>query len=451
MPKANDKLSHAGDTIFAWASAPVRSGVAVVRISGPQAREVVSSLGVALPLPRVASLASLKRPGTQTLIDQALLLWFPAPGSYTGEDVVEFHTHGSPAVFRELAGVLSALDGVRLAEPGEFTRRAFLNGKMDLLEAEGVADLIAAETESQKKLALEQLSGTTGKTFESLRTDIIACQALIEAYIDFPDEDIPESVTDDLRMRLEELTRTIATHLDDNHLGEKIRDGLSVVILGPPNAGKSSLMNALAQRDVAIVSDQPGTTRDLIELHLDIRGYAAILVDTAGLRETSEAIESEGVKRAKARAAQADIKIALFDIVSSTEQLQQLSDIIDSNTVVVFNKADIAAPDLLTGASKNGIVISTVTGEGMDRLIAAIGEKIEQKMGQGGSPIISRLRHRISLEKALDHLRAFDRKAAVELQAEQLRRAAFEIAKITGRIELDDILDVVFSSFCIGK
>ncbi len=442
-------MSHL-DTIYALASGHGKAGVAVFRISGARALELLRELGHPAPLkPRTATLVKIStRAGAP--IDHALALAFPAPHSFTGEDVLEIHTHGSRAVIDLLLGTLQQLPGLRLAEPGEFARRAFANQKFDLLEAEGLADLIDAETPAQHAQALRQLGGQMSARIAELREAILIPLALLEAYIDFPDEEIPEETLTETRDRIAALTGDIRALLDDGHLGERIRDGIEIVIFGPPNAGKSSLLNTLAKRDVAIVSDEPGTTRDLLEVHLNLDGYAVTLVDTAGLREASGSIEAEGIRRAHHRMQKAVLKLAVFDIVTAPEQYREFQALIDQNTLVILNKSDLAdTPHSLVFDTH----ISTLSGEGIDHLITLLRDRLRDLIPGGASaaPVITRARHRAAFTHALAALERFTTDAGLELMCEELRHAAQEIGKITGKITTDDLLDVVFSRFCIGK
>ena len=434
-------------TIYAIASAAGKSGVAVFRISGSAARDAVRFLGVEATLvPRVATLVTLQHNGQK--IDQALALYFPAPHSFTGEDVIELHTHGSRAVTRVLLEALSQCPGLRMAERGEFARRAFGNGKLDLAQVEGLADLIDAETASQHRQAIRQLGGDTTQRVEALRMGILEPLALMEAYIDFPDEEIPESVLRESTQRVEALVNELQYLLDDGKVGEKIREGLDIVILGPPNAGKSSLLNALAKRDAAIVSEQAGTTRDLIEVPMEIGGYAATLVDTAGIRETEGSIEAEGIRRALHRAAHADITLRLCDSATIAQEAPFLTKALDANTLIIATKTDLFPLPTLPFPA---IAISTMTGDGIPQLLAALSEKVAVRMDSVASPLITRARHREALREALQSLARFRPDGPLELTCEELRFAASAIGKITGKIWVDDVLDLVFSRFCIGK
>lgn len=454
MLKTNDNMgTQHNKTIVAWSTVIGRSGVAVLRISGTQALSVLAYLGVAKPpAPRMATLVKLNDPHTQTPIDHCLCLYFPSPHSFTGEDVIELHTHGSLAIIQILTDLLIAHPACRLAEPGEFSRRAFHNHKMDLIQAEGLADLIDAETQAQHKQAIRLMQGSVGQHYHGYRTRIIEALAMMEAYIDFPDEEIPEHVIHAAQEMIRSLKTDITVALADNGIGEKIRSGLTTVIIGAPNVGKSSLINVLAKRDVAIVSEEAGTTRDAIEVHLNLDGFSMTLIDTAGLRETDQPIEAEGIRRSLERASHADIKIAVFDLVTNTEFDKDTLDIIDDSTLVIVNKADqLNAYNPVIIKEHTPLLISCRSGVGIDDLIEALKIKTTQLMTGLNTPIISRARHREALTYALSRLEVFLRGGPLELITEDLRSAAFAIAKITGKIEVDDILDVVFGSFCIGK
>ncbi len=422
------------DTIFALASAPGRAGVAVVRLSGPQAARAVEALTGKPPgAPRRAVLARIAG------IDRGLVLYFQGPDSFTGEDVAEFHVHGGRAV---VDGVLAALAPFgRPAERGEFTRRAVENGKLDLTRAEAIADLVDAETEAQRRQALRQYDGALSDLVEGWRVALIRAAAWAEAAIDFSDEELPADVLDRAQAAIRDILAQIQAHLDDGGRGEILREGLYLAVIGPPNAGKSSLVNALARRDVAIVAETAGTTRDVIEVRLDLGGYAVVVADTAGLREAVDAVEAEGVRRALARAEAADLVLLLLDGASDTAPPDVRVDL------AVWNKSDLKHRD-------EGLSISLKTGEGVDTLVAALKALVEARLqSRGDSPALTRPRHRRALE---DAARALDGALIApsdrpELMAEELRLALRALGRITGRVDIEELLDVVFKDFCIGK
>jgi len=458
------------DTIFALSSAPGKAGVAVIRVSGMEAKETLSALGVnPLPAPRAATLVTLRNmkavapSGPERdqsgIIDKGLVLYFPAPHSFTGEEVVEYHIHGGRAVIRQMLAVFTTLTGLRPAEPGEFTRRAFMNGKMDLTAAEALADLIDAETESQRKQALRIMQGEAADFYDKLRFSILHALAYLEAYIDFPDEDIPEQVLSDLDKEVDETAALIERHLVGNAVSERIREGITVAILGAPNVGKSSLMNLLAKRDVAIVSEIAGTTRDVIEVHLDISGYCVILSDTAGIRENAGSIEQEGIRRSFERARSADIRIVMLDAGASDQwsvarELEaHATDHKPQATLFLLNKTDIALPSPLpVFSSQAAIPVSVKERTGLDAFLQEL-ERLVTSTCAPESSFITRSRHRVHMTRALEHLRAYGalKNAGLELRCEALRRAATEIGAITGKIAVDELLGHIFSSFCIGK
>ncbi len=444
-------------TIFAPATAAGRAGVAVLRISGPQAAGAVVALAGELPPPRHAALRRLRHPASGDALDDALVLWFPAPASFTGEDVAELHLHGGRAVSAAVLGALAALPGLRPAEPGEFTRRAFDNGKLDLTAVEGLADLVAAESEAQRRQALRQLDGALGELYDGWRDVLLHSLARLEAEIDFPEEGLPEEIASRVKHNIEDIVNHISLHLDDHRRGERLREGVVVVILGAPNVGKSSLLNCLAGRDAAIVSHEAGTTRDVVEVHMDMGGYPVILADTAGLRETGGAVESEGVRRALARAADADLKMVVFDARNWPEMDPRTAALVDGDTLVVVNKGDLA-PGSAAGApeAQGPWWISCLTGTGLDALVAGLGGEIARRWSLEGGPALTRERHRAALEDcsaALGRcLEAGSRDSvAAELVAEDLRHAVTALGRITGRIDVEDLLDVIFAEFCIGK
>lgn len=440
------------DTIVALATAPGRAGVAVIRLSGPAAGPALESLTGRRPPPRRAARARFIDPESGTVLDDGLALWFPGPGSFTGEDVAELHGHGGRAVVESLLDVLCRMPGLRLAEPGEFTRRAFEHGKMDLTQAEGLADLINAETEAQARQALRQMDGALARLYEGWRGVLVPLLAHVEAYIDFPDEDLPDSLGEDLHGRVRDLVSQIRAHLDDGHRGERVRDGLSIAVIGPPNAGKSSLVNAIAKRDAAIVSATAGTTRDVVEVHLDLGGYPAVLADTAGLRDAADAIEEEGIRRALARAEAADLRVAVFDGEQWPAVDATTAGLIDDRTLVVVNKIDrCAEPGPFPIAGQEGMPISVRTGEGMDVLLFALEAEVRARLETRGAPALTRRRHRAALEECAEALARALSAPGIDLVAEDLRLATRALGRITGRVDVEDLLDIIFRDFCIGK
>ena len=407
----------------------------------------MARLAGGLPPPRVAQRRRLVDPHSAEVLDEGLILWFPAPRSATGEDVAELHLHGSRAV---LAAVMQALArlGLRLAEPGEFTRRAFLNGKLDLLQAEAIADLAAAETEAQRRQAMRQLGGELGDVYRGWRDRLTRILAHLEAAIDFPDEDLPPEIEDRILGETEALVAEIERHLADGHRGERLRDGIDVAIVGPPNAGKSSLLNRIARRDVAITSPVPGTTRDVIEVAIDLGGYPVVLADTAGLRDSADAIEQEGKRRAIQRAEQAEIRLFVFDIAHPADAAGA-SAWPGADTILVANKIDLV-PAGDTDLSPPALPVSALTGEGIDKLLTLLGERVAQTY-RIEAPVLTRARHRQALEEVVASLRRSFSAALPELRAEDLRLALRSLGRITGAVDVEDLLDVIFRDFCIGK
>ncbi|HEY0106324.1 MAG TPA: tRNA uridine-5-carboxymethylaminomethyl(34) synthesis GTPase MnmE, partial [Rhizomicrobium sp.] len=422
-------------------SAPGRAGIAVLRLSGPGAADVVRALCGAVPPPRRASLRRLT--GVDgAVIDRGLVLWFAAPHSFTGEDVAEFHVHGGQAVLDGLFDAIGSVPGTRPAEPGEFTRRAVEAGKLDLTQAEGLIDLIDAQTEAQRRQALAQYDGASGGLYEDWRERLIRLLAWAEAEIDFSDEELPEGLRLGVLAQTAQVAAEIAAHLEDGRRGEMVRDGVFLTVIGPPNAGKSSLVNALARRDVAIVAETAGTTRDIVEVRLDIGGYAVIVADTAGLRETADAVESEGVRRALARAERSDLVLLLLDASAPRGG----PDGAPAPDLVVWNKSDLAPPPA------GGTGLSLRTGEGLDGLLLAIEDLVRARLdGAAEAPVVARRRHRHALQEALAALRRAAGAGQAELMAEDLRLAMRAIGRITGRVDVEDLLDIVFRDFCIGK
>lgn len=446
------------DTIYALSTPWGMSGVAVLRVSGPGALNGIEQLsGRAALAPRQAHLLRLVDPVDKHLIDHALALIFPSPASFTGEDVVEYQIHGGVAVINDMLKVLSSLHGYRMALPGEFTRRGFENGKMDLTEAEGIGDLIHAETEAQKAQALSQMEGSLSKLYDEWAERLVRALAHLEADLDFPDEDLPEGVVHEVTPVLQSLIKDIEGHLNDNRRGERLRDGIHVAVIGAPNAGKSSLVNALVKRDVAIVSEHAGTTRDIIEAHLNIGGFPVILSDTAGLRpdqignEGQESIESEGIRRALKRAEDADIRILLFDASVLPVLDMHTLKLIRENTLIVFNKADQAAEEIPAIHAHIPLVVSAKNGQGLGKLTDALLAMIREMIGTRETPSLTRERHRTALHECrVSLIRALDAPLP-ELMAEDVRLSVRSLGRITGRVDVEDLLDVIFRDFCIGK
>ena len=441
------------DTIFALASGQARAGIAVIRISGEKAGWALSNLsGAPLPEARRASRVRLCDPATGEALDSGLALWFPAPKSFTGEAVAELHLHGGRACVEDVLAALSRLSGLRLADPGEFTRRAFENGKLDLTEVEGLADLVQAETAAQRRQALRQFEGGLRERYEGWREALLQALARIEAEIDFVDEELPKDVVASAGEAAARVAEELCVHLDDNRRGERLREGFWIVLLGAPNSGKSTLLNAIARREAAIVSEEPGTTRDIVEVGLDLGGFPVVVADTAGLREPKGTVEREGVKRARKRASESDLRLTLFDGNAWPECDPETRALVDKNSIPVITKAD------LHGTIENprvenidALSISAKTGEGMDVLLRRLEKEIEARMEGSGSPPLTRLRHRVSLEDCAQALERFSKASAPELAAEDLRLAVRALGRITGRVDVEDVLDRLFAEFCIGK
>lgn len=440
------EVNSAADTIFALSSGAGRSGVAVIRISGAKAGVIVAAMAGNLPTPRHAVYRALRSPVSGEVLDRGLVLWFPAPASFSGEDMAEFHVHGGLAVIEALLSAISTFSGVRPADAGEFTRRAFENGKLDLSEAEGIADLVNAETEAQRAQAVLQAGGALRARYERWRNDLISAMALVESGLDFADEaDVPAEALALARPIVEGLAQELGEALADGRRGEILREGVHIAILGAPNAGKSSLLNALARRDAAIVSPEPGTTRDVIDVKLDLDGFPFILSDTAGLRETASEVEREGIRRAQARARDADLVLHLRDLTA--DGADALPAIPPEKVIKVWTKADLG-PE--TGA---GLRVSVVTGEGLDRLQEELVARARNIIGLGEPALITRARHRHDIEAAVAALRRFmgQPEKDAELLAEDLRLAATALGRLTGHVDVEDVLGKLFSDFCIGK
>ncbi|MCA3260706.1 MAG: tRNA uridine-5-carboxymethylaminomethyl(34) synthesis GTPase MnmE [Telmatospirillum sp.] len=447
-------MAESGSTIFAPATAVGKAGVAVIRISGPQSSEALKALCGRLPHARAATRADLRDPATGERLDDGLVLWFPGPKSFTGEDVVELHVHGARAVIADILGVLSVQPGLRLAKPGEFARRAFNAGKLDLAQVEALADLIAAETRAQARQALRQLGGALGAAVETLRARILRLRAQAEAEIDFPDEgDVPGGLIAAMAPEVALLDAEIGALIGQAARGERLRDGYTVALLGPPNAGKSSLLNRLARREAAIVSSIAGTTRDAIEVHLDLGGWPVTLIDTAGLRAFAEtddgdpqrAIEREGIRRTQRLAKTADLRVLVLD--ATAPDIDDALSGYAAEALVVHNKIDLAP------AGFDVLGVSAATGEGLAALESLLAQKAAAALGEedGQASLVTRARHREALEDVRAALLDARAQTAAELVAEDLRRAADALGRIVGRTGVEDVLDLLFAEFCIGK
>ena len=444
------------DTIFALSSGAVPSGVAIIRISGPRAREIMNCLVDSEPKPRFAALRYVTNPHTGDVIDQALVLSFPGEKSFTGEQTVEFHLHGGRAVVKSMIALLETFDNCRLAEAGEFARRAFENGKFDLTEIEGLADLIHAETEAQRKQAIRQASGAHRSVIEGWRETLLYARSMIEAELDFSDEeDVPGAVSDVIWPKLLKLKEEMEHHLANAHRGERLRDGMTIVLAGHPNAGKSSLLNWFAKRDVAIVTEEAGTTRDLLELHLDIEGYPVTLIDTAGLRESDNIVEQEGIRRALERSEHADLLIEVVDASIPNSRVAVNS---QAARLVLFNKQDRlddarSKPQLPENGEENAFFVSVKSGMGMDFFYDSFVKQIADLFDGAENILITRKRHESYLRVCVDNVdkSLIYTESPLEIRSEFLRMAGDELGKITGRIDVEDMLGVIFSQFCVGK
>jgi tRNA modification GTPase len=442
-------------TIYALSTGPGISGIAIVRVSGEDTKKVIKLLtNTALPKPRVATLRKINKINTSELIDEGIILWFPGPESYTGEDMAEFHIHGSKAVIDALHHSISKVENCRLAEAGEFTKLAFQNGKINLLKAESIADLISAETEIQRQQAIKIMNGKSADKFNSLREKLLKILSHVEAKIDFPDEDLPEDILKNIKKISNEVILNIEKILDDQKVGERIREGFKIAIIGPTNAGKSSLLNHLSNRDAAIVSEIAGTTRDVIETHLNIDGYPVVVSDTAGIRDSKNEIEKKGIKLALDKAENADLKLIVID-VKSIDFKGVLEKLMDENAILVVNKSDLLKEDL-SYEIKNfeHVLISVKNNLNVEDLIFKIKNKLKNKFIKSEDILITRERHRQHLEQCLNYLKNFEEKNAAEdfdKAAEDLRLATRHLGMIVGKVDVEEILGSIFNDFCIGK
>jgi len=442
-------------TIYALSSGPGISGIAVVRVSGKDTSEVIKQITREdLPSPRVATLKKFNKIDTNELIDEGVIIWFPGPNSYTGEDLAEFHVHGSRAVVSALHSSISKIKNCRLAEPGEFTKIAFQNGKINLLKAESIADLVSSETEIQRKQAIKIMSGKSSDQFNSWREKLLKILSHIEAKIDFPDEDLPKDILSEIQKTSDQVSSEIKKILDDQKVGERIREGFKIAIVGPINAGKSSLLNYLSKRDVAIVSEIAGTTRDVIETHLNLDGYPVVVSDTAGIRDSKNEIEKKGIKLALNRAEDADLKLVIID-AKNVDFTGILKDLVDENAILVVNKSDLLNGKLNEKLKKHDhILISIKNNSNLDKLILKIKSKLENKFLSHGDILITRERHRQHLEQCINHLQNFKNKNGSEefdKAAEDLRLATRHLGMIVGKVDVEEILGSIFNDFCIGK
>ena len=442
-------------TIYALSTGPGISGIAVIRISGQETQKVIKLLtGKNLPKPREATLRKINKINTSELIDEGIILWFPSPYSYTGEDMAEMQVHGSKAVVEALHSSISSIENCRLAEPGEFTKLAFQNGKINLLEAESIADLISSETEIQRQQAIKIMNGKSAEQFNFLREKLLKILSYVEAKIDFPDEDLPNNILDEIKNNLNEVIKKIKKILNDQKVGERIREGFKIAILGPTNAGKSSLINHLSNRDVAIVSEIAGTTRDVIETHLNIDGYPVIISDTAGIRESKDEIEKKGIKLSLNRAEEADLKLVVVD-VKSLDFTDVLKGLLDENAILVINKSDLLEKDINPEIKKiNHVLISIKENKNVEELISKIKNNLKNKFISSDDILITRERHRQHLQQCLDHINNFNQKKEIEdfdKAAEDLRLATRHLGMIVGKVDVEEILGSIFNDFCIGK
>ena len=442
-------------TIYALSSGPGISGIAVIRISGPKVEEIIKLITKSqLPKPREATLKKFSKINNSELIDEGLLMWFPGPESYTGENMAEIHVHGSIAVVSAILDQLSKIENCRLAEPGEFTKIAFQNEKINLLKAESISDLISAETEIQRQQAVKIMSGRSSEKFNSLREKLLKILSNVEAKIDFPEDDLPEDVIKNIKFDSKTIRNEIEKILNDQKVGERIREGFKIAIIGPANAGKSSLLNYLSNRDVAIVSEIAGTTRDVIEAHLNLDGYPVVISDTAGIRESQDEIEKKGIRLALKRAEDADLNIIVIE-PKSVDFTGFLNDLVSEKSIIVINKVDLGYKNINQQIEKfNPIFLSIKNETNLDELIKRIKDKLKNKFVRSNETLITRERHRQSLEACLQNLKNFEEKNSQEdfdKAAEDLRLATRHLGMIVGKVDVEEILGSIFSDFCIGK
>ena len=442
-------------TIYALSSGSGTSGIATIRVSGKLAKKVVEQLtNSQIPEPRIATLKKINNINTNELIDEGIIIWFPGPNSYTGEDMVEFHVHGSLAVVEAIQNSISEIEGCRIADPGEFTKIAFQNNKINLLKAESIADLISSETEIQRRQAVKIMTGKSAERFNSWRDGLVKVLANVEAKIDFPDEDLPEDILKNIKTKVNEIKNEIKKTLNDQKVGERIREGFKIAIVGPPNAGKSSLLNYLSNKEAAIVSEIAGTTRDVIEVHLNINGLPVIISDTAGIRSSKDEIERKGIKLALQKAEDADLNIVIIEPKSGFFT-GFLKDLLTSKSILVINKSDLNENLFIDEFKKyKPIYISIKKEKNLNLLITEIKNKLKHQFHNSEDILITRERHRQNLEKCVEHLQTFEEKNNLEefdKASEDLRLAIRHLGRITGKVDVEEILDSIFNDFCIGK
>jgi len=442
-------------TIYALSSGPGTAGIAVIRVSGKNTVQVIKKLtGSQLPKPRVATLKKFNKNGGKELIDEGVIIWFPAPNSYTGEDLAEFHVHGSRAVIKAMQSSIAKIKNCRLAEPGEFTKRAFQNGRINLLKAESIADLISAETEIQRKQALKIMSGKSSDKFNSWREKLLKILSHVEAKIDFPEEDLPKNIIKKIQKTSNGILNEIKKTLNDQKVGERIREGFKIAIVGPPNSGKSSLLNYLSKRDAAIVSETAGTTRDIIETHLNLDGYPVIVSDTAGIRNSKNEIEKKGIKIALKRAQDADLKLVIIT-AKNVDFNSVLRELLIKNAILVVNKSDLLKKKLnMKFRNYEHVLISIKKESNLDKLIVKIKSKLKNKFTTNEDILITRERHRQNLINCVQHLEKFQKKKTardLDKSAEDLRLATRHLGMIVGKVDVEELLGSIFNDFCIGK
>jgi tRNA modification GTPase len=442
-------------TIYALSTGPGISGIAIIRVSGVDTKKVIQLLtSTTIPEPRVATLRKINKINTSELIDEGIILWFPGPESYTGEDMAELHIHGSKAVIEALHSSISQVENCRLAEPGEFTKLAFQNGKINLLKAESIADLISAETEIQRQQAIKIMNGKSADKFDELREKLLKILSHVEAKIDFPDEDLPENILNNIKKTSSEVLLNIKKILEDQRVGERIREGFKIAIIGPTNAGKSSLLNHLSNREVAIVSEIAGTTRDVIETHLNIDGYPVVVSDTAGIRDSSNEIEQKGIKLALKKAEDADLKLVVIES-KSVDFKGVFNGLLDDKAILVINKSDLIDKELSPEIKNfDHVLISVKNSLNIDELILKIKKKLKNQFITNNDILITRARHREHLERCLEYLSNFQEKNQVkdfDKGAEDLRLATRHLGMIVGKVDVEEILGSIFKDFCVGK